>query len=652
MNIFKSLVIFVMTIFSFASFAGVGSNFLFFPLPGLKKLVFTTAPQSILASSCSALITVKSVDGAGATLNVGTDLTVSLAAASPSMTFYSDDDCSLPISTTVISNGTSTSSFYMVNSAAGGLDISALASSYESAVQSHTFLANNFIWTGGGGNANWSTASNWSGGIVPTVSDRATFDATCVTNCSPTITSTTTVGGIRMSLGFSGTITQGSGAVFNVSNLGWVQVAGAFVGSSTGDAMNLTGTRLTLRGGNFTATSGTMTINTDFNTGWGGTVYETITAAVGFSHNSGNIVFTTWLTGNINIDFADSINLWNLSLRYTRHDVNTTYNVPTTTTLSVLNDFTIGNTGPGGNVRVKGGAINVAGNLYATDNASSGSTIIKLTSTGNQTYSCIATGIFPQIEINKPSGTVTPAAGVTDCGFSNFKLLQGSFTAVTGQIVIDTSEVTGWYAYSPTFEIDAGTTFNHNSGTFTLTNYYGGTINVNVDDSINLWNFGLRYSRHDSNVTYALATGKIITVANDLTIGNTGTGGYVVTNGGKLNVKGNISIANNGGAGSTPIKISGTATQTYTVASGSTPPQGIHTVNKLTGTLVLGSNLNVSLSSNAFTLLKGSVDLAGFDLTVYSISLNANTLTKNAGVLTVGGSVVGTGALYGGTVDP
>ncbi len=75
------------------------------------------------------------------------------------------------------------------------------------------------------------------------------------------------------------------------------------------------------------------------------------------------------------------------------------------------------------------------------------------------------------------------------------------------------------------------------------------------------------------------------------------------------------------------------------------------TVNNASSVLTLGSSIALG-ASQGINVTAGSVNMAGYALTAKSLSLNGNTLTKNAGTLTVNGTVVGTGSLYGGTVNP
>lgn len=65
------------------------------------------------------------------------------------------------------------------------------------------------------------------------------------------------------------------------------------------------------------------------------------------------------------------------------------------------------------------------------------------------------------------------------------------------------------------------------------------------------------------------------------------------------------------------------------------------------GNLILGTNVTVD---NSTTVSGGQIKMSGFSLTTLSLTLG--TILKSGGTLTVNGSVVGTGSLYGGTVNP
>ncbi|MBI2495438.1 MAG: hypothetical protein HYW10_02575, partial [Candidatus Omnitrophica bacterium] len=83
---------------------------------------------------------------------------------------------------------------------------------------------------------------------------------------------------------------------------------------------------------------------------------------------------------------------------------------------------------------LNGGTIEVQGNFVVGPGTAGGSTLIKLTGTGTQTYTQgPPSGVYsnqvrlPNLEINKASGNVLAAAGTTSLPVSNFTLTAGSF---------------------------------------------------------------------------------------------------------------------------------------------------------------------------------------------------------------------------------
>ena len=121
-----------------------------------------------------------------------------------------------------------------IEDVAGNTNTAASSSSDNSV----NYIPNPFLWLGTT-NSNWSEDSNWSGGTAPGASDIATFDSTCGGSCNATIDASINVSGIDMQSGYTGTITQGAGNTITVGLGGWTQQAGNFVGSSSGDAINL-----------------------------------------------------------------------------------------------------------------------------------------------------------------------------------------------------------------------------------------------------------------------------------------------------------------------------------------------------------------------------------------------------------------------------
>lgn len=85
-----------------------------FPL----KLAFLSPPQTVQAYSCSAVNQIQTRDDNNAPIKMPAHLTVEFDGPGTA-TFYSDAACTIPLSFLVIAQGTSTASFYFLDTAAG-----------------------------------------------------------------------------------------------------------------------------------------------------------------------------------------------------------------------------------------------------------------------------------------------------------------------------------------------------------------------------------------------------------------------------------------------------------------------------------------------------------------------------------------------------
>jgi hypothetical protein len=142
-------------------------------------------------------------------------------------------------------------------------------------------LAFTYTWDGGGGDANWNTAANWSTDTVPTATDVALFDGTCSSNCDATINVSITVDGITLASDYAGTVTQASGSTVTVDATdGFTIAGGAFVG---GDSL----ISLTTTLGEFVQTGGTFT-----NSSGGLSIFTNLTLTGGTFNNSYDITLT------------------------------------------------------------------------------------------------------------------------------------------------------------------------------------------------------------------------------------------------------------------------------------------------------------------------------------------------------------------------
>lgn len=250
-------------------------------------LVFTSAVQSPYVNNCSLPVTIQNRNAAGASANVSPALTIALSSSSVSTTFYLDTSCNVPITTATIGNNQNSTTFYFRNTSLETVTLTATATGRVPSNQDAIIGANPFIWTGGGADANWNTALNWSGGSPATgAAHIAVFDGTCVSNCSPNIAASISIRGLRIDAGYAGTITQGAGAVVTLGAYGYSQDGGTFVGGSS-DIVISQGP-FYIRGGTFTSTTADLKL-VDAKGGYDNHDKFVVTTANSFVHNGGRL---------------------------------------------------------------------------------------------------------------------------------------------------------------------------------------------------------------------------------------------------------------------------------------------------------------------------------------------------------------------------
>jgi hypothetical protein len=106
------------------------------------NLVFTTSAHTTTAGICSAAVTVETRDTHGNTSNVASDLTVTLGEDSD-MVFYTNNDCSSATTSNVtISSGTSSETFYYIDTNDGTTNLSLSSSYNDPLAQAHTIQPN------------------------------------------------------------------------------------------------------------------------------------------------------------------------------------------------------------------------------------------------------------------------------------------------------------------------------------------------------------------------------------------------------------------------------------------------------------------------------------------------------------------------------
>ena len=102
------------------------------------KLAFTSTAFSVVFNQCSPQITVQTQNSGGAPTNPGSNTTVNLTTTSVGGAFYSNNTCTTPITSVVISTAGNTASFFYKDANVGGPTLTAAATGFTSANQAET----------------------------------------------------------------------------------------------------------------------------------------------------------------------------------------------------------------------------------------------------------------------------------------------------------------------------------------------------------------------------------------------------------------------------------------------------------------------------------------------------------------------------------
>jgi hypothetical protein len=376
--------------------------------PQPTQLAITTSTQSLNTYDCSGAVTVQSQNGSAQATTTSTGITLNLTGST--LTYYADSSCRFPITSAYIGAGSSSSTFYFTSTTVGTPTITVNATGFTQVTQSETIAGNNnYVWIGGGSCSpvNWATGACWQGGSAPGSSNTAHFDATCTSNCSPTIAAGITVGGIWLHSGYTGTITQGTATI--TSN-GDVELD-----SGTLTVVSSTVTykkRFTVAGGTYNAGSAATNLK-------GGITISSGT----FNGNSAPISATgvqwTYTGGTVNmgtssVSFNDlnALSILINSGAMSFNDVNLSVgndgcgSAVVTGTMNIGGNLNLNNVGTC--ISIDGGTIALSGNLTQTAGgfAGNGSAAIQFVGGGAQTYTYVA-GVLPAgaVTVNKTAGS-------------------------------------------------------------------------------------------------------------------------------------------------------------------------------------------------------------------------------------------------------
>lgn len=358
--------------------------------------------------------------------------------ASGSVAVYKDAACSIPYTGVTVYTWDNQAWYYVMTSAAGTSSVSSTANNYTSSRPYYlmTAASNPFVWTGGASSNVWTTGGNWSGGSQPGPSDVAYFDNSCTTFCSPQTPVGLNVEGIVMRSNFTGVITQPAGRTITLGSRGFRQAGGTFTGSSSGDAITISGP-FDVSGGTFTSTSGTLSVdNTPFNVRGGV-----------FNANNGTVALTgSWRTYDV-LTYA-ATNFKNVNFDASGQ------NLLFGGTMSIAGNLYI-NDNSGYSAYFNGGLVDLKGNLtvagygrFSTNNQAVPG-LIKLSGSSNQTVNTTSAIVphVPGLQIASTGGTVTYSGNlrVTD----KYQYTSGTISPGAGTLTLSQSWRSIAHAFGP-----------------------------------------------------------------------------------------------------------------------------------------------------------------------------------------------------------
>jgi hypothetical protein len=546
----------------------------------------------------------------------------------------------------------------------------------------------NVTWKGG--NGNWNTPGDWSGGVVPDNGGGKSYNVTIsngeaetiALNLNATVSDLTlgnlatlqSVAGDSLTIASGGTLSNSGTLMFNTtgSNI-TVGSGGSLVNNGTieleasGETLKVTGTTtnasgasLTIEGGSAATFTGNVNNSGTFTTGFSGgnntvTVTGTFTNASGATlalDGSGDVVNLNTLSnsGSVTIGTGSTLNLTGGGQGIT--DVAQGSELTVQGKLNVKNGSTVTN-GLGNLTSVEGvlnldngqtnavtpnsGTLTVASNgqLNLSDTRASNTT---LSITGNVSNSgAFSTGFFGGTNTVNVSGTFTNNSGGTVDIYAGFEI-GGAGTDLVNIATLSNSGTINLFEPGSTLAI-TGTGTLTNSGTLNLTQ---GTLKFSSSSATLTGGGTLTLGNSSGTETGTIQvgsgdTGTLTNSNNTITgYGNLGNGTLTLVNHGTISANGSVS------SGALTVQPgSGGMTNTGTISAtnqGTLVLEG--TFNNKGGTIEAlgesGGTVNATVEMAAGTVINGG-------------TLSTTTVGSNTGVIENAGTVTLNGVTNAGT---
>ncbi|MGH7143887.1 MAG: beta strand repeat-containing protein, partial [Planctomycetota bacterium] len=414
--------------------------------------------------------------------------------------------------------------------------------------------AADITWSGAGADNLWSDAANWSTDTVPGVNDHAIFDGTSTKDC--TLDANVNLQGLSIRSGYTGTVTQSGAVTITLAGTGFTQEDGAFLGGS--GAITSAGSVVFI-GGAFTSTSGVFTVASDW----------VVSNSPTFNPNGGTVDFA--------VAYSAAQDLIPGAFAFNNVAINGFGQSSTQTvsgTLVVNGALTLGVTDYSGN-KLNGDTIEAHGDVtmassdFGTQSSGPGTATLEFAGTGAQALNGATAGHFPNIVVNKPSGTLT---------VTGTPVIVGNWTFTSGTLNCGSSTLIFAGPYNASQMIDGG------MGTY-------GNVTIR----------GFAENAVQTIVGTLDVTGTLVFDVSQYS-GNT-------LNGGTIKAEGDVTMGSAGfgrltpGPGSATIDIAGSGAQTL-----SSPAAGYFPniqIAKPSGTLTLADSLQVG---GNWTYVSGTID--------------------------------------------
>lgn len=345
--------------------------------------------------------------------------------------------------------------------------------------------------------------------------------------------------------------------------------------------------------------SGTLTIDDnielDGTSGW-----TFVTGNVDTKTLSSALIFD----GSDNTFIDDSTTEFNdveLSFGGASLDVTGTMDVDGIFTITLVND-------------INTGSILVSNNVITTDGSVTGSGKLVFDGVNQELYSnkLGGTGAIPAIEINN-TGTLTIFDNIQVEGDAGWLYTSGDVDATSQNSKIDFT--------------------NSNSKTVNDTNTVFNDVEVDM-------------------------VGAALTVTGSMNVdGDFMLSGANEVNGGVITVAGDLTLSDTTVGGTAAVTLDGTGAQTINSIGGGDLPNGTFTINKSDEVATLISNLTLDVVGQDLSILSGTLDLAGFDLSLTGVG-DVLTVADGATLQLQGGETVtastldlqtGSTVIYNGT---